>query len=689
MEANEASLARRDANQSHAESEMNNVCGTDPSVRAHKAALASEAPAARQGGTRYLVDVPDTRHYRHCSTERTPVNGAPPASGPLLERVLVALDLAEADKRQAAPACPVVRPEGEVRLVAVNPRVPRNGHRTRRAKCVVASGRHASARMEALVPRAARRGGIRRRAELVEHSESARVLCQIADRIDADLICRGARQRRCFHETPPGSVSRWVTARSGRLHWLRMVLDVSLATGRGSKPQPRMEAEMRIVCGTDFSIHAGKAADVAAALAGRTKTTLRLLHGVEQGSAEFLPQATVEDLRERLRRRMVTEGDRLRATGVGVTESVALGRPHELLASAARSSMADLVVVSTLGQVSPGQWLGGSVAEKTAQLSPVPTLVVRDHEALLSWARGERTLRLSVGYDFSPSADAALRWVAALRRVGHCRITVTYVFWPPKETWRFGVGDDAPPTGNNLAVRTLLERDLKERCARALGKGRRRVLVIADWGPADERLIQLAKSEAADLIVVGTNQRRGLSRFWLGSVSRGVLHHAPTNVVCVPAAHEPESGEERIPAYRRVLVPTDFSRQGNRAITFAYGAASRGGEVCLIHVVPPTGGLRPDRDDNDGSKGRLKQVLTARLEALIPEEARPRGIRSRVEVVEHQQADAAISQAAERFAADLICIGSRGRSGLRRKLLGSVTERLMRRSSRPVLVIRE
>ena len=39
-------------------------------------------------------------------------------------------------------------------------------------------------------------------------------------------------------------------------------------------------------------------------------------------------------------------------------------------------------------------------------------------------------------------------------------------------------------------------------------------------------------------MIVGTNQRRKLSRFWLGSVSRGVLHHALTNVACVPVALE-------------------------------------------------------------------------------------------------------------------------------------------------------
>lgn len=132
------------------------------------------------------------------------------------------------------------------------------------------------------------------------------------------------------------------------------------------------------------------------------------------------------------------------------------------------------MVVSTIGSVSPSRWLVGSVAEKTAQLSKVPTLVVRDHESLLSWAEGKRTLTVFVGYDFSSSSETALRWVASLTQIGACRVTVAYVSWPPKEAWRFGAGGHSSLTENNLVVRTLLERDLKERCARAFGKGRPR-----------------------------------------------------------------------------------------------------------------------------------------------------------------------------------------------------------------------
>lgn len=157
-------------------------------------------------------------HYAHMNVACVPVPfaGTPPASGPQFERVLVPLDFSESDEKAVALAFASVRPKGEVRLVHVTPRVRRNGHTTRRPECHVESSQDFSARMEALVPKAARGGGIRTRAEVVEHNEPALAICQIADQFDADLICMAARKRPWLRETLYGSVSKRVMVRSGR-----------------------------------------------------------------------------------------------------------------------------------------------------------------------------------------------------------------------------------------------------------------------------------------------------------------------------------------------------------------------------------------------------------------------------------------------------------------------------------------
>jgi nucleotide-binding universal stress UspA family protein len=359
-----------------------------------------------------------------------------------------------------------------------------------------------------------------------------------------------------------------------------------------------------------------------------------------------------------------------------------------VLANSAQHFKANLIIVSTIGQIAPSRWLVGSVAERTAQNATVPTLVVRDHDCLLEWVKGKRALNVLIGYDFSESADAALRWVSTLTEIGPCNLTVTYLSWPPSETWRLGIGDCMANGDNSPEVHTLLERDLKERCREILGKTKARFSVVSVWGSKETQLIELAKASKADLIAVGTNQRLGLSRFWLGSVSRGILHHAPMNVACVPITDDSLKPSIGIPAFKRVLVPTDFSKLGNKAVAFAYGTVRRGGEVSLLHVISPVGGFKPEAKSADESVAKWKQDLSAQLQALVPKAATFRGVQSRIEIVEHQHPAAAICQSAERSGADLICIGSRGKSTLKKKLIGSVTEAVMRRSNRPVLVIR-
>jgi len=66
---------------------------------------------------------------------------------------------------------------------------------------------------------------------------------------------------------------------------------------------------MHIICGTDFSVHAAEAANVAAAFAGRFKGTLTLVHAVESGEVAFLEERTVEDPRKELEHKLPLKPD--------------------------------------------------------------------------------------------------------------------------------------------------------------------------------------------------------------------------------------------------------------------------------------------------------------------------------------------------------------------------------------------
>jgi len=133
---------------------------------------------------------------------------------------------------------------------------------------------------------------------------------------------------------------------------------------------------MKIVCGTDFSQHAAEAADVAAALAAHFNETLVLIHVLEATRYELFSEELFDELRSRRLARLKEESSRLRKTGATVEEHLFEGSPSTAVSDFAAKANARMIVVSSLGQIAPSRWLVGSVAERIAQTSPVPTLVV-------------------------------------------------------------------------------------------------------------------------------------------------------------------------------------------------------------------------------------------------------------------------------------------------------------------------
>jgi nucleotide-binding universal stress UspA family protein len=119
-----------------------------------------------------------------------------------------------------------------------------------------------------------------------------------------------------------------------------------------------------------------------------------------------------------------------------------------------------------------------------------------------------------------------------------------------------------------------------------------------------------------------------------------------------------------------------------------------GGTVHLVYVMHPhelPGGEHlqgpPDRRF-EARHAKHVQACAEKLRALIPAEAALHGVTTEVEVVEHRAVAEAIGQVAERLGADVICLGTHGGSGLSKALLGSVAQKVMASSKRPLLVVR-
>jgi len=431
---------------------------------------------------------------------------------------------------------------------------------------------------------------------------------------------------------------------------------------------------MTIVCGTDLSEKAAEAAHAAAAIAKRLGVTLKLVHVSDEPGAELTVEsdqnAIYAPLRKRVREHAAETGARF---GIDVEPIVVAGVAHEKLIELAQAASASLLVVSSLGDKKQHRWLLGSVAERVAQASPVPVLVVRDGASVEAWARGDRPLRVMVGVELASSSRAALRWAANLRAIGPCDLLVTQVAWPCGEHIRLGVPAPIPLDHLRPEIEEPLARDLRAWVGDLPGAGETTFSVRPGWGRVDSHLTQLAAEVRADLLVVGTHQRAGVARLWQGSVSRGVLHHASCSVACVPRGKSAED-QNGIPTFRRVLVPTDFSPLANRAVSVGYGLVAPGGVVNLLHVVT----RKPGEDDPDP---------TERLRALVPHGAAARGITTEFEVAKEEDACNGIWHAASRLGVDAICMATHGRSGASRMVLGSQAQGVVQRARQPVVLV--
>ncbi len=148
-----------------------------------------------------------------------------------------------------------------------------------------------------------------------------------------------------------------------------------------------------------------------------------------------------------------------------------------------------------------------------------------------------------------------------------------------------------------------------------------------------------------------------------------------------------------MPAVTRVLVPIDFSPSSRAALEYATFLAGRlGAELDVLHVWEPPGYVGPDTlallPIPAGQPGwdQTRTDVTREVEHFLAKTAsKPKQLSVRVEAGEPSDT---ILQIAKDGGADLIVMGTHGRTGLSRLLIGSVAEAVLRRSTCPVLTLR-
>jgi nucleotide-binding universal stress UspA family protein len=197
---------------------------------------------------------------------------------------------------------------------------------------------------------------------------------------------------------------------------------------------------------------------------------------------------------------------------------------------------------------------------------------------------------------------------------------------------------------------------------------------ILDGADVPGVLMRAAAERDARVVVMGTRAAGAAGRALRGSVADRVMRESPRPVVLVPP------GADRLRDKRirigRVLVPLDGSALAAGAVDYllALPRADRL-EYVLVEVVPPR------------SDGPARARAEQRLEAAA-ERVRARGAAAvEIAVLEARDPAAAIVGSVREALVDLIAMSTRGEGGLRRMVLGSVAEGVVRSSEVPVMLL--
>ena len=206
-------------------------------------------------------------------------------------------------------------------------------------------------------------------------------------------------------------------------------------------------------------------------------------------------------------------------------------------------------------------------------------------------------------------------------------------------------------------------------------------------GYVTEALERQARAIDAKLIIMTTHGRTGVSRAWLGSVADSLVRHSNFPLLVI----RPLEDGETFPAARfeHFLVPLDGSPVGEKILEPTVELArAMGSRITLFHVVAPqvTLGARV----SPMPAGNLQEKLRMAEEYLsaVAERVKGEGIEAETMIESHFTPARAILSAAQAREVDLIAIATHGYTGVKRAILGSVTDKVLRGAKWPLLLER-
>jgi len=274
--------------------------------------------------------------------------------------------------------------------------------------------------------------------------------------------------------------------------------------------------------------------------------------------------------------------------------------------------------------------------------------------------------------DFSTEAEPALAHARDLGTRFGARLTLFHAIEVPDHRFAHWAFAHAHQVWDRAELEARHALEARAACLKPAGR-----VVVEKACSVHRALVAFIRATTPDLVVMATHGRTGVEHLLLGSVTEQVVRQVYRPVLCVPTRDEAPT----LP-YRRIAVPTDFSLSSRLAFPIAAAFARVfESELLGIHVTPHASlatmsGIPDPAPVVVPTEASLARFLKADFDGL-PVTAQ----------VYQGNPWERIVQAARLQKADLIVMSTKGQDSLADKILGSNTDRVIRHSTCPVLVV--
>jgi nucleotide-binding universal stress UspA family protein len=259
----------------------------------------------------------------------------------------------------------------------------------------------------------------------------------------------------------------------------------------------------------DFSKPATNAFRVAIDMARKSKGVIHLLNVIELPAIHdpiIMPVVALEkefmkELKEKSKAQLEKVNSKYNPDGITVKTDVDFGSPARKITDYVKKRSIDTIIMGTHGTTGIREYFVGSNAEKVVRLSRVPVLITKNYY------KGQMKNIVFPNTLETENQEGLIRRVKELQDFFKARIHIVYINTPTNFT------------ADNVTMNRLKE------FSKAFAF-RNYTLNVYNYPFAEEGIIHFTKSIKADLIVMGTHARKGISHFLNGSLAEDLVNHA-------------------------------------------------------------------------------------------------------------------------------------------------------------------